>query len=305
MWSERRLLIGLLTFLSLLFLGIFVIVLNGNVTITGDELIGKTTIFNNILTPIVTLAAFIVYYVTLKYIMKQTKQQKEDSKILQGDYFLKYYNKEIKKLKNSVSNENIAFNLEEYIEEEDIIKTEDISVLSLVDYMFILLRIKDKFINNAEYLNLIETKSKINFNDSKDKEWFIHYSNLFLFYTRLYSQLRKITLLVSKIDTDSYVHESHKKILIENIFNSLLYDYCVMNALFGFENFQLIDFNDRSLEHQYINSHLEGFRQGISIVEYYKLDELYKWLELNNPDLYDEITFTNARSVNLFEKIRK
>jgi len=178
--------------------------------------------FNNILTPIMTFSAFIVYYLSLRLVKKQTESINEEKKILQGENHYKDYLLDIQKLKEKAENVDLSKEIKTNINESSFnVFTFYDSIVNKLIYDL------QKDLKYKKLINLDE-------NDEIDENEFTQFSenkiymSLYSIYNKYSKFLLKIFFLIQQIEDDNILHVSHKKSLIANIAKELLSDYFLL-----------------------------------------------------------------------------
>lgn len=196
--------------------------------------------FNNILTPIMTFSAFIVYYLSLRLVKKQTESINEEKKILQGENHYKDYLLDIQKLKEI----GIKTVLSDQIKSK-IIKSpfNNFSV-----YNGIITGLIDDLKKDKKYQKLINLDENDEINETEFSQFSEDkiYMSLNSVYHKYSKFLFKILTLLQQIEEDIILHETHKKSLIGNIAKELLPDYFLLVSNKDNFNYYLCSLNPKN-----------------------------------------------------------
>jgi|GEM_PF-6952728 len=304
MWNLKKVIIGLLIFILVLLFGVFLIVFNSKVTISALDVRSGVSILNNSLTPVITLVAVVVYYVTLKYIQRQTEQQKDDSKILQGDYFFKYLNDEIPQLEKDLTMNSLLVSLI-HVDEKIFNEQRNVFFHEILNALPLVQKAESIVLQNQDYLKMIKHGGSINAEDLVNKEWFSVYNNLLNYYDNVNRELTKVMHLIYKVDSNKFIHETHKSLLVEKIIKRILSEYIQLIESPFINNFKLILFEEDLGKKTIWTLKYGDIKKECKVLDYFKIKDLYKWVKLKYPDLVDEVTYRLSYSDELFSKLEE
>lgn len=172
-----------------------------------------STLFNNFITPLATIAAFVVYFLTLNHIKQQSNSLKEQNQLIVGEKEFDAINDSLTKF--IAKNKRIEFY--EHFKKSGVPRTG----LSFIDMDF--KSIITEVVNNADYKRFKEKEIT--------KEDYIKSNNYGLYklvnsiYGGLKSFMYDIEFTLDKIEKSNQLHDSHKRRLVIRICSEILKEY--------------------------------------------------------------------------------
>lgn len=233
-----------------------------------------STLFSNILTPIITAIALLVYYLTLIQMRKQTKNLIEEKNILHGENIYKDFILKIQEIKESVSKSDLS-----NLFPKDFKKT-SFTVLTIYTGLIteLIKNLKaDKEYNKYLNKDIIENIDKKELFKFSINEYYISLNSI---YNNLSEFLYKINFILFQIEGKKDLHKSHKNLLIKFIAKEVLTDYFLVVLNKDHFNYSLIpsgliknDFNYKFA------------------FEVYDIEMVYNFYREKYPEIIDEVLF--------------
>lgn len=213
-----------------------------------------SAIFNNIATPITTLVAVIVYYLTLQHIKAQSASMKEDIEIAKGESYYSDLNNKILVLKKKLDEIDFGI-LSEITSREEKVKI-PFSRIHETAHKF----------KHFECI-VIDTDDGI----KKITDFLVSMNEL----------LKRIEIIKSEVDSHEILHPYQKKQLHNLIINDLLVSYLWFMIIMDLNN-------------EFETSPLKCFKQGYSekflkLIKYYEIERMLIWVQKDFPTLFKTV----------------
>jgi hypothetical protein len=171
-----------------------------------------SSIFNNIVTPLATISAFVVYFLTLKHIRKQTDSLNEQNQLVIGEKVF----------------EELTVKLDEFKKEHEKLYLSgdfrELSPRSSIDLVG--LNFKNDFeilLKDGDYNNFID--GNITKEDYQKTHGFRQYQVSNILWGKLTSFIYDVEFFLDKIEKSNELHSSHKRRLVNYICSEVISEY--------------------------------------------------------------------------------
>jgi hypothetical protein len=233
-------------------------------------------IFNNILTPIITAIALVVYYLSLLQMKKQTQSIIEEKEILHGENIYKDYLLKIQELKEVEAKKDLSKSFP-----KDFKKS---SFTALTIYTGFNIELVRNLKADLEYKKYIQIDDNENIDDDEVFKFSLneYYMSLNSIYNNLSLFLYKINFLLFQIEESKGLHESHRTLLIKYIAKEVLYDYFLFVLNKDHFNYYLIN-SGRVKQNTNTNKKLA--------FESFDIELVYNFYSEKYPKIIEEVLF--------------
>jgi len=231
-------------------------------------------IFNNLATPIITVIALLIYYLSLVQMRKQTESLTEEKMILRGENTYKDFLLRIQEIKESALKKDLSNLLPKDIDKSSF------SVLTI--YNELIIEIIRKLKADKQYKKFLE---KNFFEKATDDEIF-HFSfneNYFSLNSINHSLsefLYKVNFILFQINENKNLHDSHKNLLFKCIAKEILCEYFLLVRNKEHFDYTIIP---PKITGQYLN-YKTSF-------ETFDLELVYNFYIKNFPEIIQEVFF--------------